>query len=368
MKTSGWISLVGLVALLAASGCDDGGSELTVVGNGNGGDTTGLSLVLPTANEALFSDGGRAFYMHTNRTFEGRRSQPWQAGQYGYVRNPVRTDAGEIVYTRRHEGLDIRPKRRDADGLAADTVRAIDEGRVVYANTVANNSNYGKYAVVRHKWGGSPYFSLYAHLAEIAVPESTRVAQGEPLGRVGHTGHGLNTERAHVHLEIALLLNRRFQRWFEDYYPPDANKNGLFSGLNLAGLNPAALYQALRTNEVDSVETFIQNRKPFYRALLPGPAPPNLTRRYPWLLPENAPQEASSWTVTLTETHLPLRVTPSDSTVPRPVATWARSVPHRLTYRALGYLTRDDGRVMLTRRGLKYARLLAQRDGSQGLS
>ena len=36
------------------------------------------------------------FYMYTDRTFEGVRSRPWQGGQYGFVRNEVRTPAGVV--------------------------------------------------------------------------------------------------------------------------------------------------------------------------------------------------------------------------------------------------------------------------------
>ena len=43
----------------------------------------------PTDNRALLQGRPRDFYMYVNRDFEGARSQPWQGGQFGFVRGPV---------------------------------------------------------------------------------------------------------------------------------------------------------------------------------------------------------------------------------------------------------------------------------------
>src|SRR6266513_5886807 len=71
-----------------------------------------LDLVLPTDNDALFSGDGPAFYQYVERNYKGAKSTPWEGGQYGFVRDPTDT-AGGIVYTRSHEGVDIRPLHRD---------------------------------------------------------------------------------------------------------------------------------------------------------------------------------------------------------------------------------------------------------------
>ena len=110
-----------------------------------------VDLVLPTDNDALFSDGGAAFYQYIERNFRGVRSTPWEGGQYGFVRDPTDT-AGGVVYTRFHEGIDIRPLHRDAHGEPLDEVRAIADGKVVHVNSVPGYSNYGKYIVIEHRW------------------------------------------------------------------------------------------------------------------------------------------------------------------------------------------------------------------------
>src|SRR5256884_8084950 len=117
-----------------------------------------LDLVLPTDNDALFSGDGPAFYQYVERNYKGAKSTPWEGGQYGFVRDPTDT-AGGIVYTRFHEGVDIRPLHRDPRGEPLDEVRAIADGKVVHTNLVPGYSNYGKYVVIEHHWGGSSYYS-----------------------------------------------------------------------------------------------------------------------------------------------------------------------------------------------------------------
>src|SRR5262245_57982456 len=89
-----------------------------------------LDLVLPTDNDALFSEDGPAFYQYIERDYQGVKSTPWEGGQYGFVRDPKDT-AGGVVYARFHEGIDIRSVHRDANGEPLDEVRAIADGKVV---------------------------------------------------------------------------------------------------------------------------------------------------------------------------------------------------------------------------------------------
>src|SRR5687767_5335775 len=119
-----------------------------------------IDLALPTDNDALFRGGGEEFYQYIERDYKGEKSKPWEGGQYGFVRNPVETEAG-IIYSRFHEGIDIRPLRRDARGEPLDEVRAIAPGKVVHTNHTAGASSYGRYIVIEHIWGGAPYYSLY---------------------------------------------------------------------------------------------------------------------------------------------------------------------------------------------------------------
>src|SRR6266513_4289585 len=133
-----------------------------------GAQNSKIEISLPTDNDALFRGGGPDFYQYIERDFHGEKSTPWEGGRYGFVRNPVSTAQG-LIYTRLHEGIDIRALHRDARGEPLDEVRAIADGQVVHTNLVPRYSNYGKYIVIEHHWEGSDYYSLYGHLSSIAV-------------------------------------------------------------------------------------------------------------------------------------------------------------------------------------------------------
>ena len=137
-------------------------------------------LILPTDNDGLLTGNFAEFYQYVQRDFDGQVSQPWEGGQYGFVRDPRRIGS-QIIYTRFHEGIDIRPLHRDAAGEPEDVIHAIAAGTVVYTNPVAGNSNYGRYVVIEHHLDGFPYYSLYAHLNTITVKIDESVSQGSPI-------------------------------------------------------------------------------------------------------------------------------------------------------------------------------------------
>lgn len=321
-----------------------------------------LNLILPTSNDALLRGDGAAFYMHTVRNFRGRRSYPWEAGQYGFVRNPKETSEG-IVFTRFHEGLDIRPQYRDAAGEPLDTVRAIDVGYVAYVNNVASYSNYGKYVVVEHWWSGAPFYSLYAHLGSVDVRVGQRVEQGARLGRIGYTGRGIDKGRAHLHFEINMLLNREFPRWYETA-GLGSNRHDMYNGYNLAGLDAAALYVALQNNPNLTIEQFLSRQEPFYKVVVPNDGPLDLLYRYPFLAPGrrgralDAASRAASWEISFTQTGLPIRIEPHDRQVSGPTVTMVKRADIPYSYLTGGTLTGSGAFYELSSSGRRYLDLL----------
>ena len=317
----------------------------------------GLSLALPTENDALYRGGGAEFYQHIVRDFKGVISRPWQGGQYGFVRNPEETAAG-LVYTRFHEGLDIRPVRRAPNGTPLDEVRAIADGTVVHVNLVPGYSNYGKYVVVEHQWDGSPYFSLYGHLASATVQVGSKVKRGEQLGILGFTGDGLDLARAHVHLELNLMLNRNFNSWHAEFFKNDPNRNGIYNGINLNGLDIARLYLALRKNPSLTIPEFLAQEEIFYRVSLPGSKNFELPKRYPWLLRGASGENATSWEVSFNRAGIPLRITPTQETVIAPSVSYVkkRSGDYRHLTRGIVGGTADN--PLLTDSGERLMRLL----------
>ena len=295
-----------------------------------------LDLVLPTDNDALFSGGGPAFYQYIERDFKGVKSTPWEGGQYGFVRDPIETSAG-IVYTRFHEGIDIKPLRRDAGGEPLDDVYAIADGKVVHTNLVPGYSNYGKYIVIEHRWDGSSYYSLYGHLSSIEVQPGKSVQRGQRIAVMGHTGTGLQKARAHLHLELNLLLSHRFEGWHDTFSKNDPNHNGIYNGINLAGLDIARLYLALHKNHSLTIPQFLNDEETFYRVTLPKSSHFELPKAYPWLLAGNSGKEKSSWEVSFARSGLPLKIEPSDKRVTQPELSYVKK--SSIDY---SHLTRDE--------------------------
>lgn len=288
--------------------------------------------------------------MYVERDFEGRKSKPWEGGQYGYVRGPRRS-GGAVVYTSIHEGIDIRPTARDSAGEPADRVVAAANGRVVYANERPGASNYGRYVVIEHVIRGSPYYSLYAHLASVNVAAGDPVLQGDPIGKMGHSGTGLDRERAHTHFEFGLMLSPNFDVWYPTVYP-DANPHGKFNGRNLAGIDPAAVILAAR-KEGDTFDPARQFRagEPYFKVAVPAPADLPLLRLYPWLLEGSAPTKPRGWTISFSRFAVPVRIEPYLRPISEPVVTWVRETRLPDSSATRGLVTTSGASPKLTRSG-----------------
>jgi murein DD-endopeptidase MepM/ murein hydrolase activator NlpD len=316
-----------------------------------------LKLALPTDNTALLRGDNAEFYQVIERNLHGVISQPWQGGQYGFVRDPVETAAG-MIYTRFHEGMDIRPMRRDAKGEPLDEVRAIADGKVVYANQAAGASNYGRYVVVEHRWGGCPYYSLYAHLSTIAITIGQEVKQGEKLAIMGHTGNGINRERAHVHVELNLLLNDQFEAWHDTSFKNDPNRHGIYNGLNLAGLDLARLIVALRGNPSLTLPAFLGREEIFYKVTVPNSPNFQLPRRYPWMIDGVTNEKPASWEVSFTRSGLPVRLTPDDHAISAAEISYVKSSPIDCRNLTRGDIAGRGSSAHLTESGKALMRLL----------
>ncbi len=193
---------------------------------------------LPTSNRALFEKGGEA------RFFAPTVGRPWTSGMFGCVR----TDGMQM-----HEGLDILSVQRDRRGEPTDPVAATADGVVAYVNAKSGLSNYGRYLILRHVIEGLEVYSLYAHLAQIrsGLRPGVAVKAGETIGVMGrssNTRSGIGKDRAHLHFEIALLLNDRFADWFKRRHPGERNDHGLWNGRNMAGLDPRRIFLDQQAN------------------------------------------------------------------------------------------------------------------------
>jgi len=321
----------------------------------------GLDLVLPTDNDALFSGDGAAFYQYVERNYKGGKSTPWEGGQYGFVRDPTDTPGG-LVYTRFHEGIDIRSLHRDANGEPLDEVRAIADGRVVHASLVAGYSNYGKYVVIEQHWDGSNYYSLYGHLSSIAVQSGEMVKRGQRIAVMGYTGTGLNRERAHLHLELDLMFSRQFEAWYNTFFRNDPNQHGIYNGMNLAGLDVARLFLALRKNPALTIPGFLNDEEAFYKVAVPKARHFDLLKLYPWMLATGKGSKGSSWEVSFARSGVPLTIAPSERHVTQPELSYVKKSSIEYSHLTRDVVSGHENNAHLTNYGSQLMRLLVWPD------
>jgi murein DD-endopeptidase MepM/ murein hydrolase activator NlpD len=308
-----------------------------------------IRLSLPTENHHLFSGDPEKFYMYVDRTFEGETSKPWEGGSFGYVRSPIRV-GGHVVMSRFHEGVDIAPVKRDKAGNPLDLVMSIAKGTVVHASAVAGRSNYGKYVVVGHDWEGSKVYSLYAHLAEVTALVGDAVNPGSVLGRMGYTGAGLNRTRAHLHLELGLLMSTRYQAWHDRNFG-SRNYHANFNGMNIAGVDVAAFFLEHRENPELKFSEFVLSRPMQFKVAVPaGTGEPEFLARYPWMLRAGVANPVS-WEVGFAATGHVISFTPGKRSVTGPVVTHLRpsEIPQRWLTR--GLLTGEGNSASLSAGG-----------------
>ncbi len=370
---SGWLSeppsllavlfvachLAGATASLSAQSVWDSSEELP---------QRMMQLVLPTENDALFSDDGPAFYQYTDRRMQPGIAPAWEGGKYGFVRNFRVTRYGP-VYTRFHEGIDIRSVERASERQEPrDLVRSIDDGVVVYVNNTSAHSSYGRYVVVEHWWSGSPFYSLYAHLGRITANVGQDVSRGQALGVMGYSGVGINRRRAHLHLEVNLMLSRNFQDWYdENFADNDKNHHGIYNGMNLAGMDVAELYMQARQDPSLSIRQFVAGQDPFFAVTAPAAGMPDMLWRYPWLSPDlegwspmfgSLADFGSALEITFSRSGMPLRFEALDREV---TATEVRVLnPSPMPYQYLtGGLVRGSGdQASLSASGRRHVSLL----------
>jgi septal ring factor EnvC (AmiA/AmiB activator) len=99
----------------------------------------------------------------------------------GRLEWPVRGDVSAPYGKFKHPefAAEIVRKGIDIDAPAGDAVKAVERGRVAYADPFAG---YGNMIIVDH---GERFYTVYGHLAQLLKKKGDEVRRGEPLGRVG---------------------------------------------------------------------------------------------------------------------------------------------------------------------------------------
>ncbi len=310
-----------------------------------------VSFSLPTENDALYRGDNEGYYMYVDRLFEGQKTQPWEAGSYGMVRNPFRIHNGQLLYSRLHEGIDVKPLRRDADGVPLDPVHPIAPGTVAHVSEKPGMSNYGRYVVVAHELPEGTVYSLYAHLASVSCQVGQRVERKDTLGILGYSGVGLDKKRSHCHLELCFMVNSAYEK-----FSPPTNKHGNFNGMNLVGVNVADLLLACQGGKAVSFADYISRLPEHYRVRVPRVGTMDLLRRHRFLYKGVAGARPApvSLDIAFSAEGVPIAVYPAHEEVSTPRVISCKPMPTLQQNVTVNRVKNSSKNAALTASGLRY--------------
>jgi hypothetical protein len=312
-----------------------------------------VALALPTENRGLIEGRLADFYQVT---ISGRL----QSGMYGFVRSNL--PEPPPYFERFHEGIDIKPVRRDPSGRPLDPVRAVADGTVVYANLRSRASNYGLYVMIRHDYGPYQAFTTYGHLADVSVKTGQSVKTGDRIGTLGWSGNVANRGLAHLHLEFGFLLNRDFPAWYPRFADASdgPNEHGLYNGINFLGIDPARILVESHEGRPPTLPGLFAREKPIFRIRVPARGRLlDFQERFPFLTEGgiDGPMPVS-WDIDCNRVGLPLKFRRSDEAVLLPILVWFDESLRLQDSFTRGLVGKEAGTRSLTRVGRKWASLL----------
>ncbi len=231
-----------------------------------------LDVIWPTEHPP--SDMRDSFFSRLQPT----ESREIQSGNFGCVR----TNGHQF-----HEGIDLRAMTRDSRGEATDIVRSILPGVVVYTNASRGKSSYGRYVIIEHFDAEMSFLSLYAHLASIdkGIARGAEVQGGQRIAIMGRSAsYTIPKQRAHLHFEICFLLTDKFQNWYNWKKFESKNDHGIYNGMNLVGIDPAAFFEETQWNHASTIRQVLEAEKTAFTIMVSTSQVPDFIRRYPALV------------------------------------------------------------------------------------
>lgn len=254
-----------------------------------------LELTWPTPNTAYVE--GKPIETYVQATASGVP----ESGLFGCARSGG---------TQFHEGLDLKPVKRDARGESLDDIFAAMPGVVRHINARAGDSNYGRYIVIEHTDVQPPVYSLYAHLSAVlpGLKVGDVVKSGQVIATMGRSSGGgtIPRERAHLHFEIGLMATRQFQSWYTWKKFGSRNEQGLYNGMNLMGLDALDFFNQFRSQRVAGFMDYFAQIPAVARVRISTKIVPDLVQRYPQLLTTEVPATGvAGWEIKVSATGLP---------------------------------------------------------------
>jgi hypothetical protein len=154
------------------------------------------------------------------------------------------------------------------------------------------------------------------------------------------------------------MLSDQFEAWYNTFFRNDPNHNGIYNGMNLAGLDIARLYLALHKNPSLTIPQFLSREEAFYKVTLPKSRHLELPKLYPWMLTTGSRNEKSSWEVSFAQSGVPLRIESSDKNVTQPELSYVKTKSVDYSYLTRDIISGHGANAHLTDYGRQLMRLL----------
>lgn len=259
-----------------------------------------LEIVWPTPNPAFAQGRPIADFLQPTQSGEP------ESGGFGCARS------GGYQY---HEGIDLKPLRRDSRGEALDEIYAAMDGVVRHVSLRAGESSYGRYVVLEHPEVTPAVYTLYAHVSQVVpgIAAGVRVRRGQIIATMGRTagGYAIPRDRAHLHFEIGVWMTRDFAGWYSGRKFGSPNQHGLWNGMNLMGIDALDFMRQWRDRRVNTLIEYFQRMEPAVRLRIATNRVPDFIQRYPALLAKEMPFGlVGGWEISCNRTGLPFRWVP----------------------------------------------------------
>jgi hypothetical protein len=165
---------------------------------------------------------------------------------------------------------------------------------------------------------------------------------------MGYTGSGINKRRAHVHVELNMVLNPLIAPW----QSPSA-----FNGQNMVGIDVVGWLTVNARDPRSKLSDFILQSEPHWKLIVPNRTGElEIVRRHPWLRKPGSASE--SWEITFAANALPLAVSPSAEPAGPSRVVWVKPFigEHRWVTREM--LSGSGSSAGLTSHGAAFVKLI----------
>ena len=118
------------------------------------------------------------------------------------------------------------------------------------------------------------------------------------------------------------------------------------------------LLVALQKNPDLTIPAYLKTVPVYYKVTVPRRGPLEIVQRYPWMAVGDHSRPSPSWELSFSASGLPVGVTPSQRSVPKPLVTFVRTTQSRHEYYTINRLSGTGRRATLTNSGQRYVNLV----------